>query len=65
MFTYVTLDHKTSLKSLSIFVAIAKKNIEWIKFIIIYFMAKIIRILIKDYVPWRYFVNVYCKYIKT
>ncbi len=35
----------------------SQKYIVWVKMIDFSFMPKIIRILIKDHVPWRYFVN--------
>ncbi len=54
--TYVTLEHKTSLKSLGYICSKSQKYIVSVK-IIIFFMPKIIRILNKDHVPWRYSVN--------
>ncbi len=47
----VTLDHKTSLKSLGYVCSNSKKYILWVKMIDLSFMPKIIRILSKDYVP--------------
>ncbi len=66
-FLYVTLDHKTSLNSTIILVAIAKNTLFGSKIIDFSIMPKVIRMLSKDHVPWRYFVNfqLYCKYIKT
>ncbi len=49
--TYVTLDHKTSLKSLGYIYSNSQKYTVWVKIIDFYFMAKIIRTLSKDYVP--------------
>ncbi len=54
---YVTLDHKTSLKSLGYICSNSQKYIVWVKMIDFSFMPKIIRTLSK-HVPWRYFVNV-------
>ncbi len=54
---YVTLDHKTSLKSLGYVCSNNQKSIVWVKIIDFSFMPKIIRILSKDHVPWRYFVH--------
>ncbi len=51
MFTYVTLDHKTSLKSHWYICSNSQQYIEWIKIIVFSFMPKIIRILSKDHVP--------------
>ncbi len=48
----MTMDHKTSLKLLGIFVAIAK-NVVCVKIIDFSFMPKIIRILSKNHVPRR------------
>ncbi len=50
-FIYVTLDHKTSLKSLEYICSNSQKYIVCVKIIIVYFMPKIIRILRKDHVP--------------
>ncbi len=58
-YTYVTLDHKTSFKSLGYICSNSQKYIEWVKIIHFYFMPKNIWILSKDHVPWRYFVNVF------
>ncbi len=55
--SYVTLDHKTSLKSLGYIYSNSQKYIVWVKMIDFSFMPKIIRTLSKDHVPWRYFVN--------
>ncbi len=51
----MTLDHKTSLKSLGYICSNRQKCIAWVK--ITFFMPKIIRTLSKDHVPWRYFLN--------
>ncbi len=48
---YVTLDHKTSLKSLGYICSNSQKYIVWVKIIDFPFMPKIIRILSKDHVP--------------
>ncbi len=55
---FVTLEHKTSLKSHGYICRNSQKYIVWVKIIAFSFMPKIIRILSKDHVPWRYFVNV-------
>ncbi len=54
---YVTLDHKTSLKSHGYIYSNSQQYIVWVKIIDFSFMPKIIRILSKDHVPWRYLVN--------
>ncbi len=54
VWTYVSLEHRTSLKSLEYICSNSQKYIVWVK--IIYFMPKIISILNKDHIPWRYFV---------
>ncbi len=54
---FVTLDHKTSIKSLGYICSNSQKYIAWVKMIDFSFMPKIIRILSKDHVPWRYLVN--------
>ncbi len=54
---YVTLDHKTSLRSLGYICSNSQKYIVWVKIIDFSLMPKIIRTLSKDHVPWRYFVN--------
>ncbi len=54
---FVTLDHKTNLKSLRYICSNSQKYIVWVKIIYFYFMSKIIRILSKDHVPLIYFVN--------
>ncbi len=46
---YVTLDHKTSLKSLGYICSKRQKYIVWVKIINFSFMPKIIRILSKDH----------------
>ncbi len=51
----VTLDHKTSLKSLGY---IYSNSQIWVKIIDFTFMPKIIAKLSKDHVSWRYLVNV-------
>ncbi len=48
---YVTLDHKTSLKSLGYICSNSQKYIVWVKIIDFPFMPKIIRTLSKDHVP--------------
>ncbi len=48
---FVTLDHKTSLKSLGYICSNSQKYIVWVKIIVSSFMPKIIRILSKDHVP--------------
>ncbi len=48
---------KAVISNTGIFVAIANQHIVWVKIIDFSFMPKIIRILSKDHVPWRYFVN--------
>ncbi len=48
---YVTLDHKTSRKSLGYICSNSQKYIVWVKIIDFSFMPKIIRILNKDHVP--------------
>ncbi len=53
----IICDHKTSLKSLGYIFSNSQKYILWLKMIDFYFMPKLIRILSKDHVPWRYFVN--------
>ncbi len=47
----VTLEHKTSLKSLGYICSNSQKYIVWVKIIHFSFMPKIIRILSKDHVP--------------
>ncbi len=47
----VTLEHKTSLKSLGYICSDSQKYIVWVKIIDFSFMPKIIRILSKDHVP--------------
>ncbi len=54
---FVTLDHKSSLKSLGYICSNSQKYIVWVKIIDFSFMPKIIRTLSKHHVPWRYFVN--------
>ncbi len=55
--TFVTLDHKTSLKSLEYICRNSQQYILWVKIIHFSFMPKIISILSKDHVPLIYFVN--------
>ncbi len=55
---HVTLEPKHSLRSLGYICSKSQKYIVWVKMINFYFKPKIIRILSKDHVPWRYFVNV-------
>ncbi len=57
MYIFVTPDHKTCLKSLEYICSNSQKYIVWVKMIHFSFMPKIIRILSKDLVPWRYFVH--------
>ncbi len=47
----VTLDHKTSLKSLGYICSNSQKYTVWVKIIDFSFMSKIIRTLSKDHVP--------------
>ncbi len=47
----MTLDHKTSHKSLGYVCSNSQKYIVWVKIIDFSFMPKIIRILSKDHVP--------------
>ncbi len=54
---YVTLDHKTSLKSLGYICSNSQKYIVWVKIIDLYFMPKIIRKLSKDNVQWIYILH--------
>ncbi len=54
---YVTLDQKSSLKSLGYICSNSQKYIVWVKMINFTFMPKIIKKLSKDYVRWRYLVN--------
>ncbi len=54
---YVTLDHKTSLKLLGYICSNNQKYIVWVKIIHFSFVPKIIRIVSKDHVALRYFVN--------
>ncbi len=56
--TFVTMDNKTSLKSLGYICSNIQKYIACVKIINFYFMPKIIRILSKDHVSLRYLVNV-------
>ncbi len=55
---YVTLDHKSSLKSLGYICSNSQKYILWAKMIDLTFMPKIIRILSKYNVTWA---NLICK----
>ncbi len=55
--TFVTLEHKTSLKSLEYICSNSQQYIVWVKIIHFSFMPKIISILSKDHVPLIYFVN--------
>ncbi len=54
----MTLEHKSSLKSLGYICSNNQKYIVWDKIIHFSFKPEIIRILSKDHVPLRYFVNV-------
>ncbi len=49
---YVTLDHKSSFKSLGYICSNSQKYILWVKMIDLTFMPKIIRILSKYHVTW-------------
>ncbi len=53
----VTLEHKSSLKSLGYISSNSQKYTIWVKVIHFYLMPKIIRTLNKDHVPWRYLAN--------
>ncbi len=55
--TNVTLEHKISFKSLGCITSKSQQYIVWVKMIDFSFMTKMIRILSKDHVPWRYLVN--------
>ncbi len=59
---YVTLEHKTSLKSLGYICSNSQQYIAWVKIIeyriYYYFMPKIIRILSKDIS-----MKIFCKYL--
>ncbi len=55
--TFVTLEHKTSLKSLGYICSNSQQYIVWVKIIHFSFMPKIISILSKYHVPLIYFVN--------
>ncbi len=48
---YVTLEHKTSIKSLGYVCGNSQKYIVWVKIIIFSLMPKIIGILSKDHAP--------------
>ncbi len=48
---YVTLEHKTSHKSLGYICSNSQQYTVWVKIIYFSFMPKIIRILSKDHVP--------------
>ncbi len=54
---FVTLEHKSSLESLGYICSNSQKYIVWVKIIDFSFMPKIISILSKDHVSWRYLVN--------
>ncbi len=56
--TFVTLDHKTSLKSLRYICSNSQQYIVWVKIIHFSFMPKIISIFSKDHVPLIYSVNI-------
>ncbi len=47
----VTLEHKSSLKSLEYICSNSQKYIVWVKIIDFYFMLEIVRTLSKDHVP--------------
>jgi len=55
--SFVTLEHRTSLKSLGYICSNSQQYTVWCKLIDFSFMPKIIRILRKNHVPWRYFVH--------
>ncbi len=50
-YIYVTLEHKSSLKSLGYICSNSQQYIVWVKIIDFSFMTKIIRTLSKDHVP--------------
>ncbi len=50
-FSYVSLEHKSSLKSLGYVCSNSQKYIVWVKIIDFSFMPKIIRTLSKEHVP--------------
>ncbi len=54
LYKYVTLDHKNSHKYIC---SNSQQYSVWVQIIDVNFMPKIIRILSKDHVPWRYFVH--------
>ncbi len=54
--TCVILEHKRSHKQHGYICSNSQQYIVWVKIIHFSFMPKIIRLLIKDHVPWRYFV---------
>ncbi len=56
--TFVTLDHKTSLKSLGYICSNSQQYIVWVKIINFSFMPKFISIFSKDHVPLIYSVNI-------
>ncbi len=56
--TFVTLEHKTSLKSLGYICSNSQQYIVWVKIIHFSFMPKIISIFSKDHVPLIYSVNI-------
>ncbi len=62
--TYVTLEHKTSLKSLAYICSNSQQYIVWVKIIDFYLMPNIIRTF-KNHVLWRYFVNFLSKIYKN
>ncbi len=55
LLSYVTLDHKTSLKSHRYICSNRQQYIVWVKMIHFSFMPKVSRILSKDHVPWIFF----------
>ncbi len=59
---YVTMDNKTSFKSHWYIYSNSQHYIVWAKMIHFSFMPKIIRMLSKDHVPWRYLYISYCQY---
>ncbi len=52
-YLYVTLEHKTSHKSMGYMCSNSQKYIVWVNIIAFSVMPKIIMILSKDHVPWR------------
>ncbi len=61
LFLFVTLEHKTSHKSLGYICRNSQQYIVWVKIIDFSFMAKIIRILSKDEDIWSISYHTYIK----